>query len=130
MLAPQSLAFERTQQKLRAFEPASWSMTMPASGKAGRSIELLDDRLGSSAADQLESLNDRYPPSCRRSTILARLHPHGVRRAKAALSSGCKPRPATLQPEATGAGMEVTKCLKRASSEGWLDQQEVDLPGQ
>jgi hypothetical protein len=26
--------------------------------------------------------------------------------------------------------MEVTKCLKRASSEGWLDQQEADLPGQ
>jgi len=26
--------------------------------------------------------------------------------------------------------MEATKWLKRASSEGWLDQQEVDLPGQ
>jgi hypothetical protein len=26
--------------------------------------------------------------------------------------------------------MEVTNCLKRASSEGWLDQQEIDLPGQ
>jgi hypothetical protein len=31
---------------------------------------------------------------------------HGVRRAKAALSSGCKPHPARLQPEATGAAME------------------------
>jgi hypothetical protein len=37
----------------------------------------------------------------------------GVRRDKAALSSGCKSHPATsLQPEATGAGMEATKCLK------------------
>ena len=26
--------------------------------------------------------------------------------------------------------MEVTKWLKRASSEGWLVQQETDLPGQ
>jgi Family of unknown function (DUF6064) len=43
---------------------------------------------------------------------------------------GANPTRRTLQPEATGAGMEVTKCLKRASSEGWLDQQEVDLPGQ
>jgi hypothetical protein len=33
----------------------------------------------------------------------------GVRRAKAALSSGCKSHPATLQPEATGAAMEVTR---------------------
>jgi class 3 adenylate cyclase len=32
----------------------------------------------------------------------------GVRRDKAALSSGCKPHPVTLQPEATGAVMEVT----------------------
>jgi len=37
----------------------------------------------------------------------------GVRREKAALSSGCKAHPArSLLPEATGAGMEVTKCLK------------------
>jgi len=36
----------------------------------------------------------------------------GVRRAKAALSSGCKAHPATLQPEATGAAMEETKWLK------------------
>src|SRR5260221_8304328 len=37
----------------------------------------------------------------------------GVRRDKAALSSGCKAHPArSLQPEATGAGMEATKCLK------------------
>ena len=43
---------------------------------------------------------------------------------------GASPTRQSLQPEATGAGMEVTKCLKRASSEGWLDQQEVDLPGQ
>ncbi len=41
----------------------------------------------------------------------------GVRRDKAALSSGCKAHPATpLQPEATGAGMEVTKCLKPSDS--------------
>jgi hypothetical protein len=34
---------------------------------------------------------------------------HAVRRDKAALSSGCKPDPArSLQPEATGAVMEVT----------------------
>ena len=36
-----------------------------------------------------------------------------VRRDKAALSSGCKPHPAnSLQPEATGAVMEVTKWPK------------------
>ena len=40
----------------------------------------------------------------------------GVRRAKAALSSGCKPHPATLQPEAIGAVMEVTKWLKPSIS--------------
>jgi ABC transporter substrate binding protein len=33
----------------------------------------------------------------------------GVRRDKAALSSGCKSHPATLQPEAAGAAMEVTR---------------------
>jgi hypothetical protein len=43
---------------------------------------------------------------------------------------GASPTRQPLQPEATGAVMEVTKCLKRASSEGWLDQQEADLPGQ
>jgi hypothetical protein len=31
----------------------------------------------------------------------------GVRRAKAAISSGCKPHPATLKPEAIGAVMTV-----------------------
>jgi hypothetical protein len=37
----------------------------------------------------------------------------GVRRGKAALSSGCKPHPANLlPPEAIGAVMEVTKWLK------------------
>ena len=36
----------------------------------------------------------------------------GVRREKAALSSGCKPARQPLQPEATGAAMEVTKWLK------------------
>jgi hypothetical protein len=41
----------------------------------------------------------------------------GVRREKVALSSGCKPHPAiSLQPEATGAGMEATKCLKPSGS--------------
>src|SRR5437762_10252117 len=39
----------------------------------------------------------------------------GVRRAKAALSSGCKPHSAT-QPEAIGAVMEVTKWLKPSIS--------------
>ncbi len=41
---------------------------------------------------------------------------YGVRRAKAALSSGCKSHPATLQPEAIGAVMEVTKWLKPSIS--------------
>src|SRR3974377_2537651 len=40
----------------------------------------------------------------------------GVRRDKAALSSGCKSHPATLQPEAAGAAMEVTKWLKPSES--------------
>ena len=41
----------------------------------------------------------------------------GVRRGKAALSSGCKPHPAnSLQPEAIGAVMEVTKWLKPSNS--------------
>src|ERR1700692_4446262 len=40
----------------------------------------------------------------------------GVRRAKAALSSGCKSHPAPLQPEAIGAVMEVTKWLKPSIS--------------
>jgi hypothetical protein len=42
---------------------------------------------------------------------------YGVRREKAALSSGCEAHPAKLlQPEATGAGMEATKCLKPSDS--------------
>ncbi len=41
----------------------------------------------------------------------------GVRRAKAALSGGCKSHPAnSLQPEAIGAVMEVTKWLKPSIS--------------
>ena len=41
----------------------------------------------------------------------------GVRRDKAALSSGCKPPPGdSLQPEAIGAVMEVTKWLKPSIS--------------
>jgi hypothetical protein len=40
-----------------------------------------------------------------------------VRRGKVALSSGCKSHPAnSLPPEATGAGMEVTKWLKPSIS--------------
>ena len=39
-----------------------------------------------------------------------------VRRDKAALSSGCDPTRQTLQPEATGAAMEVTKWLKPSDS--------------
>jgi len=44
--------------------------------------------------------------------------------------AGASPARQPLQPEATGADMDLTKWLKRASSKGWLDQQEVDLPGQ
>jgi hypothetical protein len=41
----------------------------------------------------------------------------GVRREKAALSSGCKAHPAiSLPPEAIGAVMEVTKWLKPSNS--------------
>src|SRR5882724_10472588 len=40
----------------------------------------------------------------------------GVRREKAALSSGCKPTRQPLQPEAIGAVMEVTKWLKPSIS--------------
>ena len=41
----------------------------------------------------------------------------GVRRGKAALSSGCKSHPAkSLPPEAIGAVMEVTKWLKPSIS--------------
>jgi hypothetical protein len=43
----------------------------------------------------------------------------GVRRVKAALSSGCKSHPAnSLQPEATGAVMEVTKWPKPSGNAG------------
>jgi hypothetical protein len=46
-----------------------------------------------------------------------RLSGFDVRRAKAALSSGCKSHPAnSLPPEATGAVMEVTKWLKPSGS--------------
>src|ERR1700730_708694 len=46
-----------------------------------------------------------------------RMAPIGVRREKAALSSGCKAHPAiSLQPEAIGAVMEVTKWLKPSNS--------------
>ncbi len=40
----------------------------------------------------------------------------GVRRAKAALSSGCKPHPENAPAEAIGAVMEVTKWLKPSIS--------------
>src|SRR6476620_9525509 len=41
----------------------------------------------------------------------------GVRRDKAALSSGCKPHPAIRSSrKAAGAGMEATKCLKPSGS--------------
>ena len=50
-------------------------------------------------------------------TRLSGMSASGVRREKAALSSGCKPHPAnSLQPEATGAVMEVTKWLKPSDS--------------
>ena len=44
------------------------------------------------------------------------LSTYGVRRDKAALSSGCNPTRQTLQPEATGAVTEVTKWLKPSDS--------------
>ena len=47
--------------------------------------------------------------SCAAQQVYSPMTELGVRRAKAALSSGCKPHPATLQPEAIGAVMEVTK---------------------
>ena len=50
------------------------------------------------------------------SKIGRRSSAQGVRRGKAALSSGCKSHPATLQPEAVGAAMEVTKWLKPSES--------------
>ena len=45
-----------------------------------------------------------------------RMSAQGVRRDKAALSSGCKPPGDSLQPEAIGAVMEVTKWLKPSIS--------------
>src|SRR5258708_38888950 len=49
--------------------------------------------------------------------VAPKLAAFGVRREKAALSSGCEAHPAkSLQPEATGAGMEATKCLKPSGS--------------
>ena len=49
----------------------------------------------------------------RAGSTLSEMTASRVRRDKAALSSGCKPHPArSLQPEATGAVMEVTKWLK------------------
>jgi len=45
-----------------------------------------------------------------------RMSVNGVRRDKAALSSGWQAHPAPLQPEATGAVMEVTKWLKPSDS--------------
>src|ERR1700729_477331 len=51
------------------------------------------------------------------STQLSRTAGFGVRREKAALSSGCEAHPAkSLQPEAIGAVMEVTKWLKPSIS--------------
>jgi hypothetical protein len=51
------------------------------------------------------------------SIVVARMAGIGVRREKAALSSGCKAHPAiSLPPEAIGAVMEVTKWLKPSNS--------------
>jgi hypothetical protein len=51
------------------------------------------------------------------SIVVERTAGIGVRREKAALSSGCKAHPAiSLQPEAIGAVMEVTKWLKPSNS--------------
>ena len=52
-----------------------------------------------------------------RPNLVVRTTGIGVRREKAALSSGCKAHPAiSLQPEAIGAVMEVTKWLKPSNS--------------
>jgi hypothetical protein len=59
---------------------------------------------------------DDSQPSTAHSKITPLRSARGVRRDKAALSSGCKSRPATLQPEAAGAAMEVTKWLKPSES--------------
>src|SRR6478609_470051 len=57
------------------------------------------------------------PPSPHHSKRLPAMTGKGVRRDKAALSSGCKPHPAnSLPPEAIGAVMEVTKWLKPSIS--------------
>ncbi len=51
----------------------------------------------------------------------------GVRRAKAAFLSGCESRPAMLlQPEATGAVMELTKWLR--PSLGYRSQDVPERP--
>jgi hypothetical protein len=62
-------------------------------------------------------LAERQRPAAKDEGRVAELTAKGVRRDKAALSSGCEAHPAIrFQPEATGAGMEATKCLKPSDS--------------
>jgi hypothetical protein len=59
----------------------------------------------------------RFRGYSRLNLLKVRLSGIDVRRAKTALSSGCKPHPAnSLPPEATGAVMEVTKWPKPSGS--------------
>ncbi len=51
----------------------------------------------------------------------------GVRRGKAALSSGSRPTRRTLQPGATGAVMEVTKWLKPSGSVSRIGEPRLPL---
>src|SRR6516165_6127343 len=76
-------------------------------GSAPYGVAILS-KLATRALDNLELLR------CEISSLL--MTAWGVRRDKAALSSGCKSHPATLQPEAAGAAMEVTKWLKPSES--------------
>jgi hypothetical protein len=57
----------------------------------------------------------------------------GVRRAKAALSSGCKPHPATLQPESSAAALQAAErqphCLEYTYFESRGEWRLLDLGG-
>jgi hypothetical protein len=70
----------------------------------------------------LESNSSRKVPQLsllQKIVQLSRTAAFDVRRAKAALSSGCKPHPVnSLPPEATGAVMEVTKWPKPTDKAG------------
>ncbi len=61
---------------------------------------------------QIEESIRRYLEALETADRMPPMTAIGVRRAKAALSSGCKPHPANAPAGSTGAGMEETKCLK------------------